>query len=107
MRVLIQNDLYDIAGQLKLIDPDYKVFYNTIRKVFEIHNTAQRGNSYCLTVPFDTLDNRTIKLVHKTRSENAEKLMEEIEQHNQKLINDEIQKVTNETSEKIQKALKN
>lgn len=87
MLIEIKNDVYFILSRLREIDEDYQIFYNTRRKVFEVHNKAQIGDSYSLTVPYGVLDSRLIELVRKTRVENSKKLFEEIDKQNEQIEN--------------------
>ena len=82
MLIEINNDIYFIKQRIKEMDEGYKIFYNTKRKKYEIHNVNQIGNSYALTVPYNILDNRTVEFVKKTRIENRNALFEEIEKNN-------------------------
>lgn len=93
MKIEIKNDLFDIANRLKQIDKDYFVLFNTNKKVFELHAKNQAYNSYCLTFPFDVLDERAITLTLKTRVQNKEKLIKEMEEQNQELKKQEEQKL--------------
>ncbi len=85
MLKVIENDLYDISSRLMEIDEDYYIVYNLKRGRYEVHHKKQRGGSYCLTVPYDELDARTVELVRKTRRQNMDGLLKEIERHNAKL----------------------
>lgn len=87
MLIEIKNDVYFILSRLKEIDENYQIFYNTRRKVFEVHNKAQIADSYSLTVPYGVLDSRLIELVRKTRVENSKKLFEEIDKQNEQIEN--------------------
>ncbi|MCM1043169.1 MAG: hypothetical protein NC350_03040 [Corallococcus sp.] len=82
---VITSDLFDISSRLKEIDSNYFVCYNRKAQRYEVHNGRQRGNTFCLAVPYGCLDARTVDLVRKTRVENAEKLWEEMERHNSAL----------------------
>ena len=61
MKNLIRFDVFDIVKRIKYIDRNYYIIINTSSNKFEIHNSAQRGSSYCLTLPYDKLDERTLK----------------------------------------------
>lgn len=82
--VKIEGDLFGIVDRLKSIDSGYFVVYDKSRHVFEVHNSRQRGNTYALTVPYPCLDVRTVLLVQRTRAENAQKLLAEMERENRK-----------------------
>ncbi len=84
MLVEILNDVFFIEKRIREIDLSYRIFFNTKRQKFEIHNLSQVGNSYCLTVPYSCLDERTVLFVRKTRVENREKLINEIDRENEK-----------------------
>lgn len=85
MLIEIKNDVYFVLSRLQKIDKNYQIFYNTKRKVFEVHNKAQIGDSYSLTVPYRVLDSRVVELVRKTRVENSKKIFAEIDAQNEKI----------------------
>ena len=78
----IVNDVYFIGRRLKNIDKSYEVYYNCDNNSYEVHSSAQAKNSYCFKVPYDKLDSRTLDYAVKTRRENLDKLIEEIEKDN-------------------------
>ena len=88
----ILNDVFFISDRIKEIDENYKIYFNSEKNKFEIHNIGQIGDSYCLAVPFQYLDLGAIDLVKKTLSINGEKLLEEIDLNNKKIseINEKI-----------------
>lgn len=83
MNIEIVHDVYYIAERLKEIDFNYFILYNTKRKKYEIHHTGQ-SDTYCLTVPYDELDARTIDFVNQTRVENRDRLLKELDEENKK-----------------------
>jgi len=85
MLININTDNFFIAERLKEIDKNYFLVFNSKSKKFEVHHKGQHENTFCLSLPFAELDNRTLDLVQKTRVENINKLIEEIEKENQKL----------------------
>ncbi len=80
--IKVENDVFYIARRLKNVDPSYEVYFNLTTKCFEVHSTEQEKNSYCFKVPYNILDERTIDYALKTRSENRDKLLMEIELNN-------------------------
>ena len=78
----IENDVFDISRRLKEIDKSYQVKYNLVAKRFEVHSSEQAKGSYCFSVPFGLLDERTLDYAQKTRFENFEKIISEIEKDN-------------------------
>ena len=83
----VVTNVFLIPERLREIDSGYFVLRNHDAKKFEIHHRGQLHNTYCLTVPYSELDERTLHLVQKTRICNAEKLLAEMEEHNRKISN--------------------
>jgi len=71
-------DVFDIADRLKEIDEGYRLFYNNAKKRFEVHGRAGLE----VVVPYRELDARTLSHARKTRIENRERLLLEIEKAN-------------------------
>lgn len=82
MKIKILHDVYNISKRIKNIDRDYYVVYDTSKQKFEVHNSNQSGASYCLTIPYCELDERTLKCVLKSQSANIEEILYEIENDN-------------------------
>ena len=82
MKIKISNDVYNIAKRIKEIDKFYYIVFNTSNNKFEVHNSNQNGGSFCLTLPYTFLDERTLNLVNQTRVENIERILNEIENEN-------------------------
>ena len=81
----IERDLFGIAKRLKSIDKRYELFFNRKKNRYEIYaNGAMQ-----MALPFERLDARTLTYARKTRLENLEKIIAEIEEENARL---EIQK---------------
>lgn len=82
MKIKLEHDVFNITKRLKQINKAYFVLYNTKSQKYEIHNQNYQ-NTYCLTLPFNQLDARTIDYVLK--SQNVEQMLLEIEENNLKL----------------------
>ena len=85
MKIEIKTHVFDIPARLREIDHNYFVVFNTDNQKFEVHSRAQKGNTLCVTLPYDSLDARCIDLVLKTRIENLDKILAEIDEKNRKL----------------------
>ena len=60
--IQVVSDPFDITNRIREIEDEYFILYNRYEKRFEVHSTAQPiRQTYCFTVPFDTLDNRTLE----------------------------------------------
>lgn len=97
----IENDCFDICSRLKYIDSSYQVFFNLKRNCYEVHSFSQAKSSYCFTIPFEVLDERTFDYALKTRSENKDKIIEEIEQHNKRVEEKNLKMQVNALKELI------
>ena len=95
--ILIEHDNYFICERLKELDRDYYVMFDIENNKYQLHCKGQFGNTYCLTFPFDDLDERAIFYTKKTSIENQEKIIEEIDKENKRLekhlIKEEINKI--------------
>ena len=83
--IQINGDVYNIAKRIKNIDRNYYVVFNTSKQKFEVHNSAQIGSSYCLTLPYNQLDERALQHVLKNSSDNIEEILKQLENDNKKL----------------------
>lgn len=82
MHFKITHDVYEISKRIKDIDKNYYIVYDTLNNKFEVHNSSQLDTTYCLTLPFSELDERTLNYVAKTRCVNIENILNEIENNN-------------------------
>ncbi len=92
----ITSDCLDIVKRIKEIDEDYFVVFDLSENKFQLHNHSQWKNTYCLTFPFDALDERAYFLTLKTRVQNSDKLFAEMEEENKKLEKAKIKEVLND-----------
>lgn len=100
----LTTNVYCIPERLKEIDPGYFVVRNHEKRTFEIHHRHQPHTTYCLTVPYEELDCRTLELVRKTAVSNLERLLAEMDRHNQKLER-EAKKLPEESAQKTKEVL--
>lgn len=85
----IKQDVFDIAWRIRQIDSDYKLYYNQKQKRYEVHSHFGLE----VVVPYPSLDTRTISHIIKTRLENREKLICEIEENNERIEREQRQKI--------------
>lgn len=98
MRYLqVKDDVYFIDERLKEIDENYIILYNLEKNAYEVHLKGGGKESYCFTVPYGELDGRTIFYAQQTASSRRDKIIQEIEENNQKLyeksIKDQVKKI--------------
>ena len=97
----VTTNVYLIPERLREIDPEYFVVRNHEKQTFEIHHRGQPHTTYCLTVPYDELDARTLTLVQKTSVSHLDTLVAEIDRHNQKLEATEISEESIEKTKEV------
>jgi hypothetical protein len=62
---ILKNDNFNLINRIKKIDSGYFVIIKNGR--YEVHNSKQKGNTYCLTYPYKQLDYRLIELINSTK----------------------------------------
>lgn len=97
----IFSDCLEIVKRIKTIDKDYFVVFNLDKQKFELHNRSQGKNTYCLTFPFEQLDERSLVHVFKTRVQNCDEIFEKMEQENLRLQKQAAMNVLNDFKEKL------
>ena len=97
----IESDCLDIVRRIRSIDKDYFVMFNLENKTFELHNHAQGKGTFCLTFPFDVLDERAVDFTRKTRVQNSDALFEEMERQNIALEKAKAKQILNDFEEKL------
>ena len=105
MKIKIESDVFNIINRIKEIDDGYFILYNTNSKKFEVHN-QKNINTYCLTIPYSSLDSRTIELIHKTSIKHYDKIIEELNDDNEKYRKKEIEKIKEINDYKVREILK-
>jgi len=81
----VTHDLFGISERLRQIDKDYFVLYNHRMNRWEVHNTESFPHTYSFVVPYEFLDARTLDYAMKTRRENTDKLLREMEENNERI----------------------
>lgn len=106
MYIEISYDTFDISKRLKELDKNYFVRYNTQTKHFEVW--LQEGVNAHLEVvlEYPCLDIRTINKVATTRTDKIEKIIKEMELHNQKLKEKAKQNLIEELEFKVKHIIK-
>lgn len=102
MKIKIINDVYNISNRIKEIDRDYYIVFNTSKNNFEIHNSRQKSNSYCLTLPNSKLDAHTLLFVQKTKVKNIDEVLKNIDIENKLKENEDKRNTTKELTNIIE-----
>ena len=104
-KIEIKNDMFDISNRLKNIDSTYFILYDKIRGKYELHSTAQ-VDTYCATIPYKKLDKRAIDFALKTRRENIDRIILEMEENNKKLEMREVDNILDRAKYDLNSKLK-
>ena len=84
---------------MKEIDKGYFLLYNEAKNRFEVHHKDGRPDTFCLALPYDELDARTLDYVQKTRIANIDKLIAEIDKQNENLEKARVKRILNQMKE--------
>lgn len=82
---VIEDDMLGVCARLKSIDDGYFVFHNYKTGKLEVHNRACAPQTLCLVLPYDRLDERTVRRVRFTRAERIKETLARIERENARL----------------------
>lgn len=99
--ILIEHDPLFICQRLKEIDKSYFVLLNKKSGLYEVHSSDQIGDSYCFTVRFDALDDRTLDYARRTRAERQAECIREMDEANEKLQKSLIKSATEKIMEVV------
>ena len=103
-RVPVVSHAMDIPARLKELDEGYFVMLNVRTQRFEVwHRGEGEGILECV-LPYDALDERTVRHVRQHRMERMEQLIREIEEHNARLEEQAKKKWLDEAGERTREA---
>ena len=103
---VVEDDLFGIARRIRAFDPDYFVFYSYEKKRFEVHVGGQKGSTLAVVLPYPELDERSYIHVAKTRRENLKKLLEEIDEANDKAEKSAVARAVSDVEQKYERAMR-
>lgn len=92
---VIEDDMLGVCARLRSIDDGYFVFLNYKTGKFEVHNRHDSPNTLCLVLPYDTLDERTVRKVMSTRAERVAELVARLDAENERLRRDALSRAVN------------
>lgn len=77
----IFEDAFDVTDRIREIDDGYEIYFNRAKQRYEVYKNFERQ----AVIPFDELDERTVLYLRKTRVENAEETIKEIDSENRRI----------------------
>lgn len=90
------NDVYFISEQIKLINKNFKLFYNKKTNLYEV-----RDNNNIVVTYQNYPDSNLIEKLHKTNKHNMKKLFLEIDEQNEKIIKNKEKELLTQSQSKI------
>lgn len=80
------RDVCDISRRLREVDETLFVVFNTASQQFEVHSLEHRPDTCAWAVPFDQLDERTVRLARRNSLRmRGDAIFREMDEHNEKL----------------------
>ena len=95
---LVENDVFGIVNRLQEIDKGYFVVFNPANQRYQLHHAEQPDNSYCLTFPYEELDDRAVEHTRRTSVTRAKTIFAEMKAHNERLERENANKVNDEVA---------
>lgn len=94
MKILVKSDTYNMCNRIKNFDKSYRLVFDSVSNVYEIYSTNLHLDveliggvplSYVMKIPYQQLDERIIKYLHDTSTDNIENIIKDIETNNQQI----------------------
>lgn len=105
-RIPVTSHALDIPGRVKELDGRLFIMLNTRTQKYEIHSASETGSTLECVLPYEALDERTVRHVRRHRIERTEELAREVEEHNARLEEDERRRWLAAAGERTAEALK-
>ena len=102
MKIEIKNDLFDISSRLKEIDTGYGVVYDDVIHRFEL----TKDGVFAAVIPYENLDERTIRFALYTRFDNAEQVIKDIDKHNEELRMQRVKEMQDRMENEFSRAMR-
>lgn len=100
------GDQFGVSRRLKEIDPTYEVYYNKKMKRYEVYGGKTSKKVLQIVSPFETLDARLVAYARKTRVENLNKIITEMDKQNELLLEKQEKEVMEDKKAQILEGLK-
>ena len=97
-KVIVKSDALGIIDRLKMWNKKYEIYYNLKSKKYMLYlfENELKPSAYCLTYPFDQIDERMIDYTLKSEIQNRKAYLKEIEESNALLLKKEQNKIKNQ-----------
>ncbi len=97
-KIIVESDALGIIKRIKNWNNKYEIHYNIKTKKFMLYlfENEFKPSVYCLTYPFESIDERMIDYTLKSEIQNRKAYLKEIEESNALLLKKEQKKILNE-----------
>lgn len=97
-KIIVESDALGIIERIKNWNNNYEIYYNIKTKKFMLYlfENEFKPSVYCLTYPFESIDERMIDYTLKSEIQNRKAYLKEIEESNALLLKKEQKKILNE-----------
>lgn len=102
--IKITTDVFNIFKRIKLININYCIFYDFSK--FKFFVVDEVSNNIIYSLPFSSLDERTLKYVSDMDKKSNLDILKEIETHNEKLTKINNEKIIESAMNSAEKILK-
>lgn len=115
MKILIKSDVYNICKRIQNFDKSYRLIYDTNTKQYKIYSIKSHQIfelidgiklSYVCTLPYNELDERSIKHLYNTSIDNINEIVNQMDKYNQKLEHEKQLKLKNQSLEVAENKLR-
>ena len=98
MEIKLTSDALGIIKRIKSWNKKYEVYYNLKSKKFILYliENNLKPKTYCLTFPYGEIDERMFYHTLKSEMQNRQRVLQEIEEHNSRLLKYEQEKIIKE-----------
>lgn len=96
-REIITSSTCNIPQRLKGINKNYFLVRNHSTGQFEVHHKKQPFNTFCLSISWDELDERTLERVRETRIEYMDNIIAKMDRENERIEADGDKKLKDVT----------
>jgi hypothetical protein len=106
MKILVKSDVYNICNRIKKFDSTYRIVFNTFGDKYEIYSTRLDQSveliggvvlSYVCLLPYNELDERSIRYLYATSVENIDNIIDMIDKENKKIEHQNELNIKNES----------
>ena len=97
-KIIVESDALGIIKRIKNWNNKYEIYYNIKTKKFMLYlfENEFKPSVYCLTYPFESIDERMIDYTLQSEIQNRRAYLKEIEEYNALLLKKEQKNILNE-----------